>query len=152
VFPAPARCVLGAADYAEALARSRADSGRGLSRQSWLLVPKITEVDRWVRRHDGDAVLEVHPELAFCVMDGGPCEPKRTAAGRRQRLEALRVHVPGFDAAVAAFVAAGGSVAVIGDLIDAAAVAWSTRRLAAGGGVRLGGELDGAGVPMAISY
>ncbi len=45
VFPAPARCVLGARTYEEACARSRAACGKAISRQLFNILPKIEEVD-----------------------------------------------------------------------------------------------------------
>lgn len=72
VFSAPARGVLHAATYIEALRTSRGSdaSGVGLSRQTWNIVPKIREVDAW--SHAGDPrvrVHEVHPELSFAAMN-----------------------------------------------------------------------------------
>ncbi|MBP1156496.1 putative RNase H-like nuclease [Paenibacillus sp. PvR052] len=45
IFPAPVREVLTASDYVDANALQRRVSGRGLSRQSWALVPKIRSLD-----------------------------------------------------------------------------------------------------------
>lgn len=92
VFPAPCRAVLGASDYAEALARSRAASGVGLSRQTWHLVPRIDEVDRLIEPADQLRFRETHPELAFSRLAGGvPMRhPKRSPAGRAQRSRLLR--------------------------------------------------------------
>ncbi|MEZ5232592.1 MAG: DUF429 domain-containing protein [Acidimicrobiales bacterium] len=94
VFPTPCRAVLGAADYAEALVQSRAASGKGLSKQAWNLVPKMREVDRWVTPRHEARLHEVHPELAFARLAGGPlAEPKRSPAGAvaRRRLLAGRL-------------------------------------------------------------
>jgi predicted RNase H-like nuclease len=104
VFPAPVRAVLAAVDYDDALRRSRAASGRGLSLQSWYLVPRIAEVDRWLAGLAGsasesvaaraDAVYETHPELAFAELAGAPMQhPKRSRPGRLERLAALRGRV-----------------------------------------------------------
>ena len=83
VFPTPVRAVLDCETYAEALSVSRAVCGRGLSKQAWFLVPKIRELDGVVRDLPAGALLEVHPELAFAALGGGPmADPKRTAAGR----------------------------------------------------------------------
>lgn len=152
VFPAPARAVLEARDYADALRLSQVAIGRGLSRETWMLVPKVAEVDHWMRAEQDPPVVEVHPELAFATMAGHPLAAKRDPAGRRHRLALLAEDLAGFDDALEQFLAAGRRASLVGDMVDAAAVAWSARRLARGGGVRLGGELDEAGVPMAISY
>lgn len=98
VFPAPVRAVLEATDHADAVARSRAACGAGIPVQAWHLVPKVREVDELVRAAPPavrDAVRETHPELAFAVLGDGPCaHPKRTVAGRRERLARLRPWVP----------------------------------------------------------
>ena len=98
VFPAPVRAVLDATDHADAVARSRAACGAGIPVQAWHLVPKVREVDELVRAAPADvraAVRETHPELAFSLLGDGPCaHPKRTAAGRRERLARLRPWVP----------------------------------------------------------
>ena len=67
VFNAPIRPVLDAPDYAAANARSRRLTGRGLSRQSWAIVPKIRQVDRLLRSRPEwiGRVREVHPDLSF---------------------------------------------------------------------------------------
>jgi len=94
VFPAPVRAVLGASDHADAVARSRAACGAGIPVQAWHLVPKIREVDDLLRGASPEvrsAVRETHPELAFSLLGDGPCNhPKRTVAGRRERLARLR--------------------------------------------------------------
>jgi len=98
VFPAPVRAVLGATDHADAVARSRAACGAGIPVQAWHLVPKVREVDDLLRGAAPDvrsAVRESHPELAFSLLGDGPCtHPKRTPAGRRERLARLRPWVP----------------------------------------------------------
>lgn len=98
VFPAPVRAVLEAADHADAVARSRAACGAGIPVQAWHLVPKIREVDLLLRAATPavrSVVRETHPELAFAVLGDGPCvHPKRTPAGRRERLARLRPWVP----------------------------------------------------------
>jgi len=127
VFDAPPRDVLDAPDHATANRRCRDRYGRGLSVQAWNLVPKMLEVEpSW---HDEpDRIFEVHPELSFTTMGGAPVEhSKRTWAGQRARaglLAAMGIHVPDELGAAGA---AGPD-----DVLDAAAVAWSAARIAAG--------------------
>lgn len=66
VFPAPPRPVLAATSYAEANRLHRRLTGRGLSRQAFGIMPKIAEVDRYLRSQPGgrDRVWEVHPGCA----------------------------------------------------------------------------------------
>lgn len=129
VFPAPSRKALAARSFAETT---------GLSIQAWNLIPKVTEVDQlWEPR-----VREVSPELAFAVLAGAPmAHPKRTAAGRAERLHVLGLEetprVPG---------------AAADDILDALVCLLSAQRLAAGSALELGdGSLDALGRPMTIS-
>ena len=147
VFPAPVRAVLGARDHADALARSRAASGRGLSVQAWNLVPKIIEVDERVA--PGDAVVEVHPELSFATLAGGPLgSGKKELAGRTERLALLR---PGFPD-VAERLDARPPGCAADDVLDAYATLWTARRITAGVAESLGdGERDERGLVMSIT-
>ncbi|TVP79802.1 MAG: DUF429 domain-containing protein [Gemmatimonadales bacterium] len=99
VFPAPSRPALRARDHREASRLNRGCLGRGLSIQAWNLVPKIREVDRFLRSRPAMAarVLEVHPELAFHGLAGGRSmtHGKRTPEGREERLRVLEGVFPG---------------------------------------------------------
>ena len=147
VFPAPVRAVLGAADHAEALARSRAACGRGLSVQAWNLVPKITEVDEAIA--PGDAVAEVHPELSFATLAGGPlASRKKDVAGAAERLALLRAHFPD----VVEHLARRPRGCAPDDVLDAHAALWTARRIVAGDAESLGdGERDERGHVMTIT-
>lgn len=127
VFLTPARPVLAAASYADACAVARALDGRAISRQAWALRTKILEVGAWLPTAPCP-VYEVHPEVSFSLLTGAPIlAGKRTAAGlaaRRRALEEAGIVVPA-DLADASGVAAD-------DVLDAAVVAWSAGRIAAG--------------------
>lgn len=121
VFSAPSRPALGAESYREAceLAVSARGSGRGLSQQTYRIIPKIRDVDRAVRpEHQkpvsdglGIWVREVHPEVVFAALAGeggrghGLVHAKRGCArcvtppcpGEDDRLALLRRYVPDFD-------------------------------------------------------
>ena len=93
VFPAPARAALAAGTYDEAKRLSRQASGKQLSRQTFAIVPKISEVDNLVRgstkaRH---IVREIHPEICFWALAGGSSmrHRKKTGAGFDERLALL---------------------------------------------------------------
>ena len=128
VFPTPARGSLAGDTHAEASALSRELTGRGLTRQAFLLKPRILEVEAWVRL-SAVPVIEVHPEVCFAEMAGGPLEhSKHGAAGltlRRSLLEAQGVSVPQDLWGMR-------RVAAADDVLDAAAVAWSGRRFVQG--------------------
>ncbi len=126
VFPAPPAEVLGAASYAEANASLVELGMPKLSQQAWALVPRIREAAA-VAEVD-PRVFEVHPEVSFCQMAEGPLGwSKKSWNGlmlRRQLLTAVDICLPAVIPEVAGVVA--------DDVIDAAAVAWSARRLVAG--------------------
>jgi predicted RNase H-like nuclease len=127
VFPAPTRRASAATTHPEASAANREAAGVGLSAQAFRLIPKILEVDAYVRSPKSCRIVEVHPEVSFAAMDPG-CVilSKRSAAGHQARQDALR------EAGVTppTYVRRQGYTA--DDLIDACAAAWSARRVAGG--------------------
>jgi predicted RNase H-like nuclease len=149
VFPTPPRPVLGSADHAEALRRSRAIDGRGISIQAFNLLPKIAEVDAAIDPGLADAVVEAHPESAFAELAGAPLlTTKRTAEGRSRRLALLARPFP----RSADLLTTRLRGAAADDVLDAAAAAWSARRWATGTAIVLGdGTLDGRGLPMRVA-
>ena len=153
LFWTPPLCVLDAADHAEANRRARAHTGRGLSIQAFHLLPKVREVRAEMTPNDLAAqarpqTAEVHPETSFAVLAGRPMEvSKRQQPGQAERLAVL---APEFSNLAEPLTPGPGST--IDDLLDAAAAAWTARRIAAGTANILGpSEVDESGYPMAIS-
>jgi predicted RNase H-like nuclease len=127
VFSAPIREAVECDSYEEANRIQRARTGKGLSKQTWALRTKLLQVDRWLR-DTSLRVVEVHPEVTFATMNGGPlAAPKRTWTGhqmRRALLAACGIELP------AEFGPAG--LAGADDVLDAAAAAWTAHRVASG--------------------
>jgi predicted RNase H-like nuclease len=129
VFAIPPRAVWECETYADANRVCRDLTGKGFSVQAWGLRRKITEADDFrLRAQPAPSpvqLYEVHPELSFAAMAGAPLpDSKHTAAGlavRRALLATAGVILPTRVAGAAE-----------DDLLDAAAVAWSARRVAAG--------------------
>lgn len=146
VFPAPVRGLLGAASYEEASSRSRARTGKGLSRQAFAILPKVAEVDEVMTPDRQDHLVEVHPEVSFAVLRGGPMAyPKKTPAGHGERLRILR----GVFTDVDDHLARRPAGVARDDVLDAFIAAWSAGRWLAGTFQRLGGtELDAKGLRM----
>ncbi|MEM9296474.1 MAG: DUF429 domain-containing protein, partial [Planctomycetota bacterium] len=141
VFAAPSREALAAPDYPSANAANRAAIGKGLSKQAYYLIPKVREVDRWLRADNASKspprhhrLAEAHPEAVFARAQAGPGDAplpmrhnKKTSAGQRERIALLHKLMPG-SAAVLTQAAADVSRgrAAEDDLIDAAILAWAS--------------------------
>ena len=105
VFPAPSRAALAADGYEAACEANLHATGRKLSRQCWGIVPKIGEVDRWLRQgRQRPVVRETHPEVAFWALNGQRpvLESKKSASGLSARLELLSARFRGARACYAA--------------------------------------------------
>jgi predicted RNase H-like nuclease len=128
IFMTPVRAALAHADHAAASAESVRLTGGGISRQAFGLRSKLLEVDGWVRRA-GRRVVEAHPELSFAELAGAPLATRKlTWAGaqvRRRLLADAGIHLPDD-------LGAAGERAAVDDVLDAAAVAWTARRVAHG--------------------
>jgi predicted RNase H-like nuclease len=135
VFPAPLRPMLDATTYEEASAIA------GLSKQAFHLIPKIRELDALMSPARQRTIVEAHPELCFAALLGQPCQsPKRTAGGRAERQSVVTL---GIDRPP--------SGAAWDDVLDAAALVHTARRLVRGTVERLGdGSCDRKGLRCEI--
>ena len=126
IFTMPVREALEEATYELANACNRAVTGSGMSRQAWNLAAKIREVEAW-RHATGRRAWEVHPELSFAALGDGMAvtESKKSWSGMSRRVALLRASGIALDADLGA----AGANAGTDDIIDAAAVAWSARRI-----------------------
>lgn len=151
VFAIPPRAVWECQSYAEANRLCRELTGQGFSVQAWGLRRKIAEADQFRRRAAAGPhevrLYEVHPELSFAALAGAPLpDTKHTKAGltvRRDLLARAGIALPPKVAGAAE-----------DDVLDAAAVAWSARRIAAGTAVTLANHSQPAddGSEIAIRY
>ena len=148
VFAAPVRAVLGCASYAEARGVLAARGGASMSAQAFGIVGAVRAVDDVMSPSDEARVVEGHPEVAFCLMGGGPGLPgKRTTTGVAIRLRLLQSWLPGVLDALAEVPARAG----LDDALDALACAWVARRWVRGEATVLGdGERDSRGLVMRI--
>ena len=126
VFTTLTRPAYLAADRAAADTVNRGLSGQGVGAQAFALRAKILEVDAWLRSRPTVEVVEVHPEVSFATMTGGPLPGKRTPEGQQARLAALAA------AGVARPSVLKGTGYAPDDVLDACAVAWSAHRRATG--------------------
>ncbi len=151
VFPAPARAALRATSYRQACELSYRACGKKLSQQTWNILRKVREADAAMTPALQRRVVEAHPEVSLWALNRGRAmaQPKKTSAGREERLAALS---SAFEHDLAAIAPPGG--AARDDLLDACAVAWTARRLENGEAKRLPArrELDARGLRMEIVY
>jgi predicted RNase H-like nuclease len=146
VFPIPPRAVWAEATYADANRRCRDLTGQGFSAQTWGLRARLLEAGAY-RERSAHPLYEVHPELAFGAMAGAPLPySKHTPAGRELRRELL--------ARAGIIVPTSVTPALVTDVHDAAAVAWSAVRIAAGRAVTIPDppQRDRHGREIAIRY
>ncbi len=159
VFSVPPRAAIYVADFAAACAAAFAasDPPRKVSKQLYMIAPKIREVDA-VLRADPAAVrcvYEVHPELAFWRLNGGRAlaEPKKVKGVGYDPGLALRrdlLIAAGLPAAIVSGAPPKGAGA--DDLLDALACATIARRLHAGTAQSFptSPSRDAFGLPVAI--
>jgi predicted RNase H-like nuclease len=153
VFPTPIRGTLAAATWEEAciISRGSANTGMGLSKQAFGILPKIREIDELLQEHQElrSRVYEVHPELCFRRLAGAPMRhPKKSAEGRVER-RLLLGNV--FD--LSALEQLGAAVrAPAVDLLDAAVACWTAERLYNGTAISHPDHapLDSTGLPMVM--
>ena len=157
LFWTPPLCVLDATRHVEANRRSWEETGRGISVQAFNLVPKIRELRDTLAPGDfapesRPRAVEVHPESSFVRLAGEPMSAsKRQPAGEEERLEVLAEVFPNIAEAAVSTPPPGPPRPGLDDLLDAAAAAWTARRIVAGEADCLGaGEQDETGYPMHI--
>jgi predicted RNase H-like nuclease len=152
LFMVPPRAAWDVATYPEAVAvcRELTEPPAGFSRQAWGLKDKIRQAGE-LRDGQPGRLFEVHPELAFAELNGGRpiAASKKTWNGqmtRRALLAKAGLHLPD-DLGPTGMVA-------VDDILDAAAVAWSADRIAAGQAVCLPSPPQPGpdGQPIAIWY
>jgi predicted RNase H-like nuclease len=125
LFVVPPAAAYAAPTYAEACEIARELTGMAFSRQAWALRAKIAQLRDW---RPGCGVWEVHPETSFSLLAGRVLlEPKSTWAG----LELRRAALAEAGIVVPADIGEAGRAGP-DDVLDAAAAAWTARRIVAG--------------------
>lgn len=150
VFPAPSRAALAGQDYAERCRLNRAACGKALSQQASHLIPKIREVDLAITPAMQAWIREAHPELAFAALAGAPLATRKaTPDGVLERVALLQragVHLEPHSLRLGL----GRSRVKPDDLLDAAVLLLTARRLRDGTARVLGGDVDSRGLRMEI--
>ncbi len=154
VFPVPCRAAVAAQTYSEASATNFMNTGRNLSRQTWGILPKIREVDEFLRGVETPSLpREMHPEVCFRALSlqQGPDASKKTKEGFRARLAILANHFPGTNELVSQALDKYLRKEVArDDVLDALVGAVTGRyRLCS---LPVPAEFDAMGLPMEIVY
>lgn len=151
VFPAPVRAVLSCYGYREACDVSQAVCGKRISKQLFMILPKIREADAAMTPELQERIVEVHPEVCFWKMNGCVTVPasKHTQDGLAQR-RALLSEWYTDDLSHRSYPARAN----LDDFLDACAAAWTASRVARGIAQRLPPDpaRDERGLRMEIVY
>ena len=128
VFPVPCREAVYESEcsYEKACEINKKITGKKISRQSWAIIPKIHEVDLFLRDNPEmrKYLLESHPELCFATLLGKPCEyHKRSQGGEKERIAFLRRHLDIISLFNNLQYSGDGAEARRDDIIDAAVLA-----------------------------
>ncbi|WP_075590673.1 DUF429 domain-containing protein [Labilibacter marinus] len=97
VFNVPCHQAVYAHDYPKANRVNKEILGKGLSIQSWNIVPKIKELDKLLRKYPElkQNMFEGHPELCFKYLKGQSLNyKKKTQEGKEERLQLLERNFP----------------------------------------------------------
>ena len=161
VFPVPPRLALSRLSYEELNLESKAQCGKGISKQAFYLLPKIREAEALLRSPNSDGAdwLETHPELCFTSFNGAvPMEDnKKTEAGFCERKSVLARHIPArtIDRLLRSLMASvPRAQCARDDMLDALVCGAVARLDATGRGcLPLGKrDFDEVGLPMRICY
>lgn len=97
VFPAPCRQAIYIDSYEKASQVNKWVTNRGLSLQTWNIIPKIRDVDNLMLENDNARakIREIHPEVCFCALSGHPMNySKKKTEGAFERRKILREVYP----------------------------------------------------------
>ena len=159
VFEPPPLCTIDAQDYDDANRLAVEAGGRTLSRGSYRLLQRCREVRGTIKPEAFASsaqcmVVEVLAEMCFWALnEEQPTRfEKRDWSGQQERIELLRPEFSNIEEAMKGAPQRFGPKLQWFDLFDAAAAAWTARRIASGTAQDLGedGEVDEDGFPMSI--
>lgn len=106
IFPMASRQAVYTHSYEEANIVNREILGKGLSKQSYNLFPKIREVDFFIEKNPLilNSICEGHPELSFARLSGSEMVySKKTQEGYDERLTLIKRYIPHAEEAISHF-------------------------------------------------
>ena len=156
IFPAPSRLAMKAPDYKTASGLNFKYTGRKLSKQSYFIMPKIDQVDQFIRQTGkGFNIREYHPELCFLALNrfAPLLYSKKQKLGQKERVDILARYLESAQDIIAE---AGKNVlkkdVATDDIIDALAGAVTAEFNHRVVSLPDPPEMDNKGIPMAITY
>ena len=165
VFPAPLRTTLEnttdvtSYEAAKQVQRQHHARDKGISQQAWRILPKIREVDVFLRANvkRAEQILEVHPEVCFAQWNSGApiSSNKMRKLGRAARAALIDDIWPmQRERLLGELKQQGRGRFEADDLYDAFAALWTMRRHRVGRTRALPAapELDAANLPMQIIF
>lgn len=150
VFPTPCRMALAEPVYQDACFVNEQALGKRLPKQSFMLFPKMREIDGIIRKHGQERLREGHPEVSLAEMAGRPVlSKKRMPEGQAERVALLEAR------GLPARALLGGLVRKMmaaDDVLDAAALLWSADRFSRGEHITLPPVplRDAVGIEMSV--
>ena len=161
VFPAPSRLAIESENYFEASRINKENAGRGLSKQSYAIIPKIKEVDTFIRSQaycsskSKRRIREVHPEICFWGLNG--CSEmkhrKKDTLGRYERMQLLKQYLPEVEELFSeARVKYKKKDVADDDIIDALCCVITAMQSDVLSTIPVSPEEDRKGIPMEIVY
>lgn len=99
IFSAPGRDSVYAVSEEEQIKKNKESLGKGLSRQTMAIIPKMRELDVFLQTNEEykNVIKESHPEVCFARLNGSVVMSKKSKAdGLEERLCILRQYLPGF--------------------------------------------------------
>jgi predicted RNase H-like nuclease len=160
VFAVPSRAAVMEQDYFAScrVNLENSDPPRKVSKQCFMLFPKIREIDAEIIPELQCRVWEVHPELAFWAMNGCQSVPLAKKIKSRPNPEGMALRRElltrnGFPVDRLQHPSWPKSKVAEDDILDACACAWSAARIARGEHISLPAEpeFDARGLRMQIS-
>ena len=163
IFPPPSRAALAAMSFLQACEIEQVNSAppKKINQQTFNILGKIREADAIALQFKG-MIFECHPEVSFCVMNGGLAMKLPKKVSRRKNPDGI--NESGLEERRQLLSRNGYSEALLStrlglakecgpdDLLDACAAAWTAARICKGQAVRFPStaDPDERGIDMAI--
>jgi predicted RNase H-like nuclease len=100
VFPAPCRRAIREEDYNKAKEINKDKTEKGLTKQTFAIMPKIRDVDNFLLNNKAarSRIKETHPEICFWALAGHPMvHSKKKSEGQTERIKVLESVYPRAD-------------------------------------------------------